>query len=535
MSAPDPRPPLVGDGDSVRLLASRCGECGHVVAGESPACPVCGAAMAPTACGPRGAVWASTVVRIPVPGREPPYGLAYVDLEDGPRVLVHTPGERALPVGSTVELGPAGAGRRPHRGAGMRAAIHGVGTSPFAKQPQRGAGDLVREAVTEALADAATAVPAIDAAYVGTCFGEPGIAPRTLHRLGLAGIPIFTVEAACASGTTAFHLACEAVDAGRYERVLALGVETMTSHFAGAIVPEPTDAEGRQRHGPAEPLRDVGQPLPRQRLGDAGAAGGGLGQEPPPRARQSTRPVRRRADGRGGARLAADRRPADAAAVLPDLRRRRRGRARAAARRGARRPRALRAPPARAGSGTSAPTTSGATSWSGTVAAEAYAAAGIGPADADVFEVHDAFTIGEIVTTEALGLAAEGGGGELLAGGATAIGGAHPVNPSGGLLSRGHPLGATGTAQIAEVVWQLRGEAGGRQVEGARVGVVETMGGGASGIDGNARRRRGARRLSWPSSAICCGPRPSPTPSRPSPPCARPTRSTGASATAPGC
>ncbi len=65
------------------------------------------------------------------------------------------------------------------------------------------------------------------------------------------------------------------------------------------------------------------------------------------------------------------------------------------------------------------------------------------------------------------------------------MGGARPVNPSGGLLSRGHPLGATGLAQVAEVVWQLRGQAGGRQVEGARTGLVETMGGGVSGIDGN--------------------------------------------------
>ena len=66
-----------------------------------------------------------------------------------------------------------------------------------------------------------------------------------------------------------------------------------------------------------------------------------------------------------------------------------------------------------------------------------------------------------------------------------ALGGASPVNPSGGLLARGHPLGATGLAQIAEITWQLRGLAGGRQVDGARLGVVETMGGGAAGIDGN--------------------------------------------------
>jgi acetyl-CoA C-acetyltransferase len=115
----------------------------------------------------------------------------------------------------------------------------------------------------------------------------------------------------------------------------------------------------------------------------------------------------------------------------------------------------------------------------------AYETAGIGPADVDVFEMHDAFTIGEIVTSEALGLCELGGGGRLVESRHTWLGGRQPVNPSGGLLSRGHPLGATGLAQIAEIVWQLRGDAGGRQVAGARIGVVETMGGGTAGIDGN--------------------------------------------------
>jgi len=109
MSRPDPRPPVEADGEAVRLVASRCEECGYVVAGELPSCPDCGAATVPARCGPRGSVWASTVVRIPVPPRQPPYGLAYVDLEDGPRVLVHTAGDAALPVGSAVELGPLSA------------------------------------------------------------------------------------------------------------------------------------------------------------------------------------------------------------------------------------------------------------------------------------------------------------------------------------------------------------------------------------------------------------------------------------------
>jgi acetyl-CoA C-acetyltransferase len=120
-------------------------------------------------------------------------------------------------------------------------------------------------------------------------------------------------------------------------------------------------------------------------------------------------------------------------------------------------------------------------------ATDAFAAAGLAATtDVDVLEVHDAFTIGEIVTTEALGLVQAGEGGKAAAAGMTALGGAHPVNPSGGLLSRGHPLGATGLAQLAEITWQLRGRAGGRQVDGARLGLVETMGGGVSVLDGNA-------------------------------------------------
>ena len=101
-------------------------------------------------------------------------------------------------------------------------------------------------------------------------------------------------------------------------------------------------------------------------------------------------------------------------------------------------------------------------------AAAAFEAAGLAVDDVDVLEVHDAFTIGEILTLEAIGVAAPGEGAMLAPSGHTRLGGPQPVNPSGGLLSRGHPLGATGLAQTAELVWQLRGDAGGRQVPGAR-------------------------------------------------------------------
>jgi acetyl-CoA C-acetyltransferase len=110
-------------------------------------------------------------------------------------------------------------------------------------------------------------------------------------------------------------------------------------------------------------------------------------------------------------------------------------------------------------------------------AAIAYRQAGLGPADVDVVELHDCFTIAEIVATEGLGLFEPGAGGIAAEKGWTSLGGKVPVNPSGGLKAKGHPIGATGAAQIAEIVTQLRGDAARRQVDGARVGLTHTLGG----------------------------------------------------------
>jgi acetyl-CoA acyltransferase len=106
----------------------------------------------------------------------------------------------------------------------------------------------------------------------------------------------------------------------------------------------------------------------------------------------------------------------------------------------------------------------------------AYEESGLGPEDAQVIELHDCFSANEVLNYEALGLCAEGKGGVLAAEGATTYGGQWVVNPSGGLISKGHPLGATGVAQCAELVWQLRGQAGARQVAGARVGLQHNIG-----------------------------------------------------------
>jgi acetyl-CoA C-acetyltransferase len=110
-------------------------------------------------------------------------------------------------------------------------------------------------------------------------------------------------------------------------------------------------------------------------------------------------------------------------------------------------------------------------------AAAAYRQAGVGPQDVDVAELHDCFTIAEIVATEGLGFFEPGTGGLAAEKGWTSLGGKMPVNPSGGLKAKGHPIGATGAAQICEIVTQLRGDAGPRQVEGARTGLTHTLGG----------------------------------------------------------
>jgi len=116
-------------------------------------------------------------------------------------------------------------------------------------------------------------------------------------------------------------------------------------------------------------------------------------------------------------------------------------------------------------------------------AAKAYEMAGKKPSDIDVCEVHDCFTIAEIINTEALGFAEKGKGGAFVESGATAIGGKIPINTSGGLKSKGHPVGASGVAQVVEIVEQLRGESGDRQVKDAKVGMTQNMGGtGASSV-----------------------------------------------------
>lgn len=365
--------------------------------------------------------------------------------------------------------------------------IRGVGTSDYGRFPERRVESLAWDAILEAMQDAGAEAGEIEAVFVGSVFGPPGVATRTLRGIGIGGVPVLTIEAACASGTAAYHEAYEAVALGRYECVLVFGIEHLSSLFtSGAIVPEATDCEGR-----------AGLPLPGLYALQAQRYIELYGATPEQFADVA---VKNKANGKLNprAQLRAD------APTLEQV---------MSSRMIAEPLTFLQCCPVSDGAGAvvvsrpkgragevrilASAMASGqlwdhrsADFWGEApvrrAAQAAYTQCGVRPSEIDVLEVHDSFTIGEILTLEALGLCQPGEGAALAPSGHTRPGGRQPVNPSGGLLSRGHPLGATGTAQIAEIVWQLRGKANERQVPNARLGLVETMGGGAAGMEGNA-------------------------------------------------
>lgn len=364
--------------------------------------------------------------------------------------------------------------------------LYGVGTSDYGLSPERRVESLAWAAVSEAVRDAGISPADIDAIVVGSVFGPPGVATRVQRGIGIPGVPMWTVENACASGTSAYHEAVEAVRLGRFGCVLVLGVDQMSTLFSGAIVPEATDPEGAS----SLPLPGLYALQAQRYLGEFGVTPEQL----------AAVAVKNKRNGLDNPRAQLRNKAPNIEEVL-------------ASRMIAEPLTFLQCCPTSDGAGAAivgpergnrddlrieaSAMVSGAL-WDhrsedvwgfasvARAAEKAYSQSCRTPGEMDVLEVHDAFTIGEIMTLEALGIAPRGKGAELAPSGHTARDGAQPVNPSGGLLSRGHPLGATGTAQIAEIAWQLRGRAGARQVARHRVGMVETMGGGAAGMDGNA-------------------------------------------------
>lgn len=505
---PGPPDPRVAVADK-KVLGTVCLRCALPAVGSTLRCIDCGGELTNAAFGPRGTVWSSTTVRIPVGSIAAPYTLAFVDMHEGPRVLVHVASTEPLRPGTAVEvIGQTASGdvlvgessgrqsgsqansvgRRPSEPSLPRSAavegtyVRGVGTSNFGRFPERRLEDLAWEAISEALKDAAVDPDQIEAVWIGSVYGPVAAGPRIMRGAGISGIPVMRVENACASGTTAYHEAVHAVGSGRYRNVLALGYEQLSARFDGPILPDATDLQGAAGMAmPAIYALQASRYLydnPTATVADLAAvavknkANGVLNPRAQLRQAPSIEEVlesRAIADPltllqccpmSDGAAAAVIGREGDVAVRSSVL-------------------------------GSGAPWDQrNADLWSQRfierMARASFGMAGLSPRDIDVLEIHDAFTIGEIVTLEALGFAEPGEAASFATSGRSGRSGTWPVNPSGGLLSRGHPLGATGLAQVAEIVWQLRGRAEERQVSGARYGLVETMGGGASQVDGNA-------------------------------------------------
>jgi acetyl-CoA acetyltransferase len=397
----------------------------------------------------------------------------------------------------------------------LDAIVAGVGMTRFARYPESGLKALGAEAVRGALADAGLEARDLEAAFVGNAAaglvtGQESIRGQVVLRaMGIGRIPVVNIENACASGATAFQQACALVSAGCYDVALALGVEKLHhadkaksfAAFSGAVDVEALqEILARLKQASSKTPGGGGAGRSRSMFMDLYAAAARAhmarygttveqfaavaaknSQHGSLNPRAQFREVLSIADVLAAPTVAAPlTRPmcspigdGAAAAVIVSARKARELGVRCCVR------------------ATSSVLHSG---WDhgldepGTVevcAREAYEEAGVGPGDLDVVECHDASAPAEIMAYESLGLCGPGDGGKLVESGDTWLHGRIPVNPSGGLLRKGHPVGATGLAQVVELTEQLQGRSGPRQVEGARVALAQN-GGGNIGSDAAA-------------------------------------------------
>jgi benzoylsuccinyl-CoA thiolase BbsB subunit len=364
-------------------------------------------------------------------------------------------------------------------------AVIGAGMVPFGKFPEKTVADIAWPAARQAIEDAGVPKKDIEAAYCGTALGGMMAGQRVLKQLGITGLPIVNVENACSSSSSAFREAWIAVAAGVYDVALVIGVEKLTKFGGGTLPLEKEDWE--VAHGLVMPALYAMRA--RRYMHEHGLTADQLAKvSVKARKHGALNPVAQMRKEVTVEEVNAARPVAEpftlyhccpsgdgaAAVVVASAER---------ARRYGGTP--IRVAGSELNSGRYMTGFRDMTTPEITVrgAKESYEKAGIGPEDVDVAEVHDAFTIAELMYYEALGFCAKGEAAKLLEGGETSLGGRIPVNPSGGLLAKGHPIGATGVAQIVEVVNQLRGRCGARQVEGARVGLTHCTGGGVSGFD----------------------------------------------------
>ncbi len=378
-----------------------------------------------------------------------------------------------------------------------KANVVGVGMVKFAKPGASDSYDVMAKgAIATALKDAAVDFKDVEQAYAGYVFGDSTCGQKAVYSVGLTAIPVFNVNNNCSTGSSALFLARQAVEGGAVECALAVGFEQMEK---GALASKYTD-----RPNPLEP--HVQLMSDQQGVNQAPFAAqmfGGAGREY--RWKYDTK-RETFAKVASKARVHASKNPyalfnqvlsveevlasdevfdpltrfqccpptcgAAAAIVCSEEFAKKRGLM-------------DRAVTIVAQSMKTDPATSFAPQsmikmvgydMAKAAADEVYAKSGSGPKDVQVIELHDCFTTNEVLTYEALGLCVEGGAEKLIWDGDNTYGGRWVTNPSGGLLSKGHPLGATGLAQCTELVWQLRGTAGERQVKGAKLALQHNLG-----------------------------------------------------------
>ncbi|MCA6097046.1 lipid-transfer protein [Bradyrhizobium australafricanum] len=378
-----------------------------------------------------------------------------------------------------------------------RTYIAGVGMIPFVKPGANAPYHVMgAEAAKLALADAGLDYGRVQQAYVGYVYGDSTCGQRALYPVGMTGIPIVNVNNNCSTGSTALFLARQAIESGAADCVMALGFEQMKPGALGAVFTDRPSAFD-DFDAAADKLVDApGVPLALRYFGGAGLShmkkyGTPLSAFAKVRAKAS-----RHAKNNP---LALFRKEVTADDVMndqviwPGVM-----------------TRLMACPPTCGGAAailvsekfadqhglskqvriaaqamtTDTPSTFGASDMMQVVgydmardaARKVYEAAGIGPDDLDVVELHDCFAHNELITYEGLGLCGEGEAAKFIDDGDNSYGGRIVTNPSGGLLSKGHPLGATGLAQCYELTRQLRGTAAATQVEGARVGLQHNLG-----------------------------------------------------------
>jgi acetyl-CoA acetyltransferase len=364
--------------------------------------------------------------------------------------------------------------------------VAGVAMTKFGKFPELSLESLAVPAVLAALDDAGIDQRQVQAAYAGHArtgrlLGrENGVGQLVLGAAGINSIPVSGVGNFCASGSTAFREAVLAVMSGLYDVVLAIGVEKLSlrpekgkpltsdgMEFAGEFGFTPPAyfaliAQSYMARTGATRETFAGVAVKNR----AAAAHNPYAQYREPVTIEQVLAAKPVAGPLGLLDCCPTGDGAAAALLMSEAAARRYGKGRSVP---------VLATSLLSGFGN--PVESGSFEVDRRAASIAYDQAGIAPESVDLAEVHDAFTATEVIHYEDLMLCAEGDGPGMVADGVTALGGKLPVSTSGGLLSKGHPLGATGIAQVYEIVTQLRGEAGSRQVDGARIGLAHCAGG----------------------------------------------------------